>query len=243
VPRRRTVGRPRPTQPPILSADPLAFPHPDTADASGLVAMGGDLSPERLVAAYARGIFPWPHEGYPLLWFSPDPRMVLPLEDLHVPRRLARTMRSGRFEVRLDTAFDAVIARCAVIPRGLDAGGTWITPEMQAAYGRLHALGYAHSAEAWRDGVLVGGLYGVSLGAMFCGESMFALEPDASKAAFVGLATALRRWGFHFVDAQTYSTHMDAFGATMWPRGRYLEALEAAMAVPTRVGRWEVGAA
>ena len=164
--------------------------------------------------------------------------MVLRLADLHVPRRLERTIRSGRYEVRLDTACEAVIDRCASIDRPYESGGTWITPAMQAAYARLHELGYVHSAEAWRGGQLVGGLYGVSLGAMFCGESMFAEERDASKVAFVGLARTLAAWGFHFVDAQTFSRHMAAFGARMWPRSRYLAALAAALEAPTRVGRW-----
>lgn len=234
------MPRSRPAHPPVLSGDPQAFPDPASADADGLVAIGGDLSPDRLVAAYARGIFPWPHEGYPLLWFSPDPRMILPLSALHIPRRLARTIRAGRFEVRFDTAFDAVIARCATIPRPGEGGGTWITPAMQAAYGQLHALGVAHSAETWRDGALVGGLYGVSLGAMFCGESMFADEDDASKVAFAVLATELARRGFHFIDAQTHSDHIAAFGAGLWSRARFLAALEEAMAVPTRAGRWRV---
>jgi len=222
---------------PILGADPSAFPDPSRAGPDGLVAAGGDLSPERLVAAYARGIFPWPHRGMPLLWFSPDPRMVLPLAELHVPRRLERTIRAGRFEVRLDTAFDAVVARCASIRRP-DEAGTWITPAMQAAYGRLHALGVAHSAEAWRGGQLVGGLYGVSLGAMFCGESMFAEEDDASKVAFAVLARTLAGWGFRFVDAQTVTAHMARFGARPWSRARYLEALAAAVVAPGRAGRW-----
>lgn len=235
---------PPPRRAPVrLGDDPIAFPDPAEAHRDLPVAYGGDLSPERLLAAYARGIFPWPHEGQPLLWFSPEPRMVLRLADLHVPRRLERTIRSGRYAVRLDTACAEVIARCASIARPYEGGGTWITPAMQAAYTRLHELGYVHSAEAWRDDRLVGGLYGVSLGAMFCGESMFAEERDASKAAFVGLARTLAGWGFHFVDAQTYSRHMAAFGGRMWPRARYLAALEAALAEPTRPGPWAAGAA
>lgn len=229
--------------PVALGDDPTAFPDPAESYPDRPVAVGGDLSTERLLAAYARGIFPWPHAGFPLLWFSPEPRMVLRLSDLHVPRRLERTIRSGRYAVRLDTAGPEVIARCATIHRPYEGGGTWITPEMRDAYTRLHALGYVHTAEAWRDGRLVGGLYGVSLGAMFCGESMFAEERDASKVAFVGLARTLIAWGFHFVDAQTYSVHMAAFGAKLWPRRRYLAALATALEEPTRVGRWGMGAA
>jgi len=213
------------------------FPPAAAAEPSGLLAVGGDLRPERLLAAYAAGIFPW-YEEPPILWFSPNPRAVLPLAGLHVPRRLRRTLRQGRFLLRLDTAFDAVVRACAAPRPG--AEGTWITPEMIAAYGELHALGFAHSCEAWRDGKLVGGVYGVSLGSAFFGESMFHHERDASKAALVGLAWQLRAWGFTLFDAQLQSPHLARFGAQEWPRKRFLQALHKAVARPTRRGRWQL---
>jgi leucyl/phenylalanyl-tRNA--protein transferase len=215
------------------------FPHPEEAHESGLLAAGGDLRAERLLAAYSRGIFPWPHEGLPLLWFSPDPRFVLRACELHVPRTLLRRLRRGEFEIRLDTAFRRVVEGCAAAPRKPDLG-TWITPEMVDAYETLHRLGYAHSAEAWRDGELVGGLYGVSLGAVFTGESMFALAPDASKAALATLVRQLEVWGIGLLDAQTPSSHLAAFGASCWPRALYLAALARAMEMPTRRGRWRI---
>lgn len=215
----------------------LAFPDPNDADADGLLAIEGDLQPQRLLLAYAQGIFPWPHEGLPLLWFSPDPRTVLVPAELHISRSLRRTINKGVFEVRLDTAFDRVMQACAITPRhGQD--GTWVTDEMIHAYGCLHDLGFAHSAEAWADGELVGGLYGVSLGAAFFGESMFAQRSDASKVAFVCLVRQLHRWGFHFVDCQMYTEHLARFGAVEWPRRRFLQALAHALQVPTRRGNW-----
>ena len=215
----------------------IAFPHPEKSDRSGLLAVGGDLSPERLLLAYASGIFPWYSEDQPILWHSPDPRSVLRVEDLHVPRSLARTIRRGRFEVRLDTAFEDVIRSCAELPRP-GGGGTWITPDMLDAYCELHRLGFAHSAEAFADGVLVGGLYGVSIGAVFFGESMFALVPDASKVAFVTLVRQLARWGIDLIDCQQQTHHLARFGAVLWPRSCYLEALARRTPRPTRRGVW-----
>jgi leucyl/phenylalanyl-tRNA--protein transferase len=193
-------------------SDAMVFPPPEEADASGLVAVGGDLSPERLLLAYSMGIFPWPLVEKPLLWFSPDPRMVLRPRELVVSRSLRKTLRRGDFEVRLDTAFERVIARCAEIPRRGEAG-TWITRDMACAYARLHELGFAHSAEAWQDGELVGGLYGVSLGAAFFGESMFADRPDASKVAFASLVQQLEAWRFELIDCQVHTEHLARFGA------------------------------
>jgi len=215
----------------------IVFPAPQAAEPSGLLAVGGDLSPERLLLAYSAGIFPWYSEGQPILWHSPDPRAVLRPAELHVPKSLAKTLRRGRFELRLDTSFEAVIASCARIRRPVDTG-TWITPEMQAAYTRLHRLGFAHSAEAWQDGALVGGLYGVSLGSAFFGESMFARVPDASKAAFVALVRQLERWGCELIDSQMMTDHMQRFGAVLWPRSRYLEELARCLERRTRRGRW-----
>ena len=220
----------------------LVFPPPEEADPSGLLAVGGDLSPERLLLAYAHGIFPWYDETLPILWHSPDPRMVLLPGELHVPKSLAKTLRRGRFELRLDTAFAEVIAACASTPRPRERG-TWITAEMREAYLRLHALGFAHSAEAWRGGRLVGGLYGVALGGCFFGESMFAREPDASKAAFATLVRQLGRWGFALIDCQMHTEHLARFGAREWPRARFLRHLRAALERETRRGRWSLDAA
>jgi leucyl/phenylalanyl-tRNA---protein transferase len=215
----------------------VVFPHPEASEPSGLLALGGDLSPERLLTAYSLGIFPWYSEDQPILWHSPDPRAVLEPSALHVSRSLARTLRRGRFEVRLDTAFEAVIRACAQIPRGGEHG-TWITEEMREAYVALHRLGFAHSAEAWQDGRLVGGLYGVSIGGAFFGESMFAARSDASKVAFAVLVRQLQRWDFDLIDCQMHTRHLERFGAVLWPRRRFLEALERSILRPTRRGPW-----
>ncbi|MCB9896076.1 MAG: leucyl/phenylalanyl-tRNA--protein transferase [Planctomycetes bacterium] len=221
--------------------DEIAFPEPSEAEPDGLLAVGGDLSPERLLTGYSVGIFPWPHEGWPILWFSPDPRMVLFPDELKLSRSLRQTIRKERFEIRLDTDFAGVIAHCAKAKRP-GQRGTWITKEMKTAYTNLHELGFAHSAEAWLDGKLVGGAYGVSLGAGYFGESMFALEPDASKVAFAALVGQLKQWGFHFIDAQVHTAHLERFGARQIPRDDYLARLEAALRVPTRRGPWQLGA-
>jgi leucyl/phenylalanyl-tRNA--protein transferase len=218
----------------------LAFPHPEESDPSGLLAVGGDLSPDRLLLAYASGIFPWYSDDQPILWHSPDPRAVLRPADLHVPKSLVKTLRRARFEVRLDTAFDAVISGCAEAQRPGSDGGTWITPDMRRAYCALHRLGYAHSAEAFADGRLVGGLYGVALGSIFFGESMFARMPDASKTAFVVLVRQLVRWGFELIDCQQHTRHLARFGAVLWSRSCYLDALARYIARPTRRGAWQL---
>lgn len=216
----------------------LAFPPPSEAEAGGLLAVGGDLGPERLLLAYASGIFPW-YDRPPVLWFSPDPRAVLPLGALRVPGRLLRTLRQGRFEVRLDAAFGAVIRGCAAAPRP-GQRGTWITGEMVAAYERLHALGFAHSCETWIDGELAGGVYGVSLGRAFFGESMFHRRRDASKIALVALAWCLEAWGFTLFDCQLPSPHLERFGARAIPRERFLAELDLALAEPNRRGTWSL---
>jgi leucyl/phenylalanyl-tRNA--protein transferase len=214
----------------------VPFPDPASADARGLLAYGGDLRPERLLSAYARGIFPWYDED-PILWFSPDPRMVLVPGELRVNRTLAKNLRRGRFEVRYDTCFHDVIRRCAEAPReGQD--GTWITEDMIDAYDQLFQLGFAHSVESWQDGELCGGVYGVSLGAAFFGESMFASRSDASKVALATLVSQLDSWGFHFLDCQVYTEHTAGLGATEWPRERFLAALRTALEHPTRRGSW-----
>jgi len=221
--------------------DEYPFPDPREADAEGLVAYGGDLTPERLLAAYAQGIFPWPYDAKsPLLWFSPDPRMTLRPADLHASRSLQRTINKKLYDVRFDTAFDQVIRQCATIRRP-GQKGTWITQDMIKAYIQLHEMGYAHSAEAWSDGELVGGLYGVSLGAAFFGESMFARQPDASKVALVHLVRQLQAWEFHLFDCQVHTEHVARLGATPWPRTRFLKVLEKALEEPTRQGSWRQG--
>ena len=220
----------------------LGFPDPMEADESGLLAVGGDLEPARVLLAYREGIFPWPVVDEPLLWFSPDPRMVLEPRELHVGRSLRKRIRRGDFEFRLDSDFAGVIDYCATIPRPGEAG-TWITPSIRSAYLQLHELGFAHSAESWRGGMLVGGLYGVSIGACFFGESMFAVEADASKVAFVHLVEQLAEWEFALIDCQVHTDHLTRFGASDWARSRFLAALESALGVPTRRGVWRAAGA
>jgi leucyl/phenylalanyl-tRNA--protein transferase len=226
---------------PVYLLDPRsdAFPPPRLADESGLLAVGGDLSPRRLLAAYSQGIFPWYSAGQPILWHSPDPRFVIEPARLHVPASLKKTVRRGTYEVRFDTAFAEVIGACGEVPRA-GQNGTWITDEMRDAYVELHRLGLAHSAEAWKDGALQGGLYGVSLGSAFFGESMFARAPDASKVAFVTLVEWLRGKNFNLIDCQVYTDHLARFGAEMWPRERFLGALEKALEGQTLRGPWRL---
>jgi len=184
----------------------LTFPPPDLAEPTGLLAIGGDLSTERLLQAYARGIFPWYSPGDPLLWWSPDPRTILIPSEFHCPRRLERTVRQQRFSVRADTNFPQVIKACATIPRQHEKG-TWITMEMQKAYIQLYETGFAHSIETWQDNQLVGGLYGVSLGRCFFGESMFSRASNASKTALAVMVQKLLEWNFHFIDCQFSGSH------------------------------------
>ena len=217
--------------------EPTLFPPAEDADPSGLLAVGGDLKPERLLAAYSQGIFPWYSEGQPILWHSPDPRFVLAPERLHLPQSLKKTLRRGAFEVRFDTAFAEVIAGCAESARPHQSG-TWITAAMQRAYVHLHQLGFAHSAESWRDGELQGGLYGVFLGQAFFGESMFARAADASKVAFASLAQRLFAGGCQLIDCQQETEHLARFGAEPWPRSQFLEALQRALEPPTVPRLW-----
>jgi leucyl/phenylalanyl-tRNA--protein transferase len=221
-----------------LAALVRAFPFPDPREArpDGLLAYGGDLHPARLLAAYAQGIFPWYDES-PILWFSPDPRTALRLEDLRINRTLRKNLARRHYDVRMDTAFREVIETCATTPRA-GQNGTWISDEMIEAYVALHALGFAHSIEAWQDGALVGGLYGLSLGRAFFGESMFARASDASKVAFAHLAHQLALWGFDFLDCQAPTPTTESLGATEWPRDEFLAALEVALQAPTRRGPW-----
>ncbi len=209
----------------IQSAGPVFFPPPEGADADGLVAVGGSLSSERLLAAYRSGIFPWYGEHSPVLWWSPDPRCVLDLRKLHIPRSLARLVRAPKFTFSCNTACSQVIAHCAAaVRKGQE--GTWILPEMHRAYMRLHTLGFVHSVEAWQDGRLAGGLYGVQMGRVFFGESMFYAVPDASKAAFAWYALGLKARGFAFIDCQQVTPHMLRFGAEAMVRKDFLAWLK-----------------
>lgn len=216
----------------------LWFPHPQCAE-EGLLAVGGDLSPQRLVLAYSRGIFPWYSEGEPILWWSPDPRMIITTESLHVSRRFARSLKQGKFELRIDTAFRQVMQSCARVPRP-GQHGTWILPEMVVAYCRLHEAGLAHSVEIWIEGTLKGGLYGLSLGGAFFGESMFSLVPDASKAAMVHLVEQCRLRGIHLIDCQVANPHLTRMGGVEIPRVQFLERLKEALQQPTQPGPWQV---
>ncbi|MBD5780151.1 leucyl/phenylalanyl-tRNA--protein transferase [Pelagicoccus sp. NFK12] len=219
-----------------LREDPI-FPDPELAEEEGIIAIGGDLSPERLVAAYSCGIFPWYSEGDPILWFSPDPRMVLYPQNFKRSKTLSRLVRSGKYELRIDHDFPSVIANCAKIPRpGQD--GTWITGDMQEAYVRLHHLGLAHSFETYQEGKLVGGLYGVSLGNAFFGESMFHHARDASKFAFHALVEFALENRFDFIDAQQPTKHLRSLGAQEVPRSAFLKELAASQRHPTLQSRW-----
>jgi leucyl/phenylalanyl-tRNA--protein transferase len=231
------------------------FPDPRESDARGLLAYGGDLGAERLLAAYAQGIFPW-YDEEPILWFSPDPRSVLRPAEIRVSRSLAKRERAHPFVLKMDTAFEKVIRACSETPRP-DQDGTWIGDDMIDAYCRLHELGFAHSIEAWcsenskaSEGLadpsagggpsdqLVGGLYGISLGRAFFGESMFAHRADASKIAFSAFARQLERWNFEFIDCQVETEHLTRFGAREWPRSEFLEALTRVLKFETRRGTW-----
>ncbi len=208
-----------------MAFGPLLFPW--LADEWGLVAVGGDLSPRRLLTAYRRGIFPWYSPGDPILWWSPDPRAIFELEGLHVPRRLRRTLRQGRFTVTVNRDFAAVIRGCAERPEG-----TWIVPEMIAAYEEFHRLGHAHSIEVWQGDTLAGGLYGVAIGGFFAGESMFTRIRDASKVALVHLVERLRQRGYQLFDTQCLTEHTARFGAIEIPRKDYLRRLRLALLAP-----------
>ncbi|MBS1185322.1 MAG: leucyl/phenylalanyl-tRNA--protein transferase [Proteobacteria bacterium] len=218
------------------------FPPVETAlaEPNGLLAMGGDLSVERLLAAYRHGIFPWFNPGEPILWWSPDPRMVLVPGEIRVTRSLAKRMRNAGFEVRLDTAFVEVMRACAAPREG--AGGTWISSAMVAAYTRLFDVGYAHSVETWHAGRLVGGLYGVAIGRMFYGESMFSREPDASKVALVRLARQLQHWNFGLIDCQMETPHLASLGAHTMPRAEFTARLAELVNLPHHPGPWHFDA-
>jgi leucyl/phenylalanyl-tRNA--protein transferase len=223
----------------FILGEQLIFPDPAYADPDGLLAVGGDLSKERLVSAYAHGIFPWYSSTTPILWWSPDPRPIIEPTRIVVARSLRKLLRKLPFQITLDRAFEEVIAACARTKRP-QGEGTWLISEMIEAYMDLHETGLAHSVEAWQDGRLVGGLYGVSLGRAFFGESMFFHVPNASKAAFVTLNRLLAQWEFHFVDCQQATPHMLKFGAQEVSRREFLARLRAAIQHPTRRGLWEM---
>lgn len=224
---------------PLLDADlPDTFPRPDSAlrSPNGLLAFGGDLSPLRLLAAYRRGIFPWFSSGEPILWWSPDPRCVLHTERLHIHRSLRRQLAGKHWRLSVDHAFAEVMRACAV-PRGNDTG-TWITADMIDAYVRLHALGHAHSVEVWDDERLVGGIYGVAAGRLFCGESMFSAESGGSKVALIALAQLLHEMGFPLIDTQVANAHTLSLGAEEIPRVKFLAEVARLVDLPGRVGNW-----
>ena len=215
----------------------ISFPHPSHADKDGLLAIGGDLSAERLLFAYSQGIFPWFDADSPILWWSPDPRMVLIPGEFKKSKSLVQSIRRKNYEVRFDEDFRSVIKYCAVTG-SREEEGTWITREMIDAYTKLHELGYAHSVETYMDGRLAGGLYGVSLGKAFFGESMFFLQRDASKVALAALVDRAMEWGFHFIDAQQRTEHLRSLGARAIARSSFLKMLEYALTYPTITGKW-----
>lgn len=226
--------------PALLGADPATpFPPADQAlhEPEGLLAIGGDLSPQRLVNAYRHGIFPWYSDGQPILWWSPDPRGVVPTDGVRLSSRFRRELRRSPWLVRADTRFDEVVAACAGAPRR-GQHGTWITAAMQAAYRRLHALGHAHSVEVLDGDVLVGGIYGVAVGRMFYGESMFSGRPGGSKVALAALARHLDARGWPLIDAQMPTAHLESLGGQAWPRARFLAEVERLVDPPEPVGDW-----
>lgn len=228
------LRRLRPEDPPEAFPDPaLALREPD-----GLLAVGGDLSPERLLYAYRHGIFPWYDADLPILWWSPDPRAVIFPDSLHVSRSLQRRLKRGGFEISFDRAFGTVMQACAGPRPQYPEGGTWINAEMMEAYWRLHALGHAHSVEVWMEGALAGGLYGVAIGQVFFGESMFSRVTDGSKLALVSLARRLWDWGYAFIDCQVHSEHLASLGSTRMPRGEFLRLLERHCAGAVSASAW-----
>jgi leucyl/phenylalanyl-tRNA--protein transferase len=220
----------------LYDDDPLPPVALALREPNGLLAAGGDLSPERLIDAYSHGVFPWFNEGEPILWWSPDPRMVLFPPELKISRSLRKTLRNRSYEIRFDSAFREVMLGCAA-PRE-EQHGTWISPAMIEAYVRLHELGYAHSAETWIDGKLAGGLYGIAIGHMFYGESMFTRVTDASKLAFVHLVWQLQRWGFGLIDCQMKTAHLASFGAREIPRQDFLQRVSELLKFPHTPGKW-----
>jgi leucyl/phenylalanyl-tRNA--protein transferase len=215
----------------------IVFPPPELAEPDGLLAVGGDLRPQRLLMAYSLGIFPWYSPGEPILWWSPDPRLVLEPSGIHISQSVQKIIRQRKYEIRLDTAFPTVIEACAAAPRKI-GNGTWITNEMKVAYIRLHELGFAHSVECWQGDELVGGLYGISIGRIFCGESMFSKLPNTSKIALVALATLLKSKEFQLIDCQVPTEHLISLGAFEMARSEFLKRLDNAIQFPSLIGSW-----
>ncbi|MGD8522540.1 MAG: leucyl/phenylalanyl-tRNA--protein transferase [Desulfobacterales bacterium] len=220
----------------LLSSD-IVFPSPNLTSQDGLLAVGGDLDQRRLLLAYSMGIFPWYTEAEPILWWSPNPRLVLYPEDLRISTSLKKAIKKDMFRITMDQAFEQVITACAKIRRGKDEG-TWIVQDMIEAYCKLHESGYAHSVEAWQDDTLAGGLYGVSLGKCFFGESMFTLLTNASKVAFVALVNYLKALSFDLIDCQVKTEHLISFGAREIPREQFLKQLKKSLENPTLKGKW-----
>lgn len=216
----------------------MAFPNPELANAEGILAVGGDLSPQRLLYAYSIGIFPWFNPEDPIIWWSPDPRFVLFPEDLKVSKSMRPLFNQRKFEVTADQAFEQVIANCASVRRRGQGGGTWISESMAQAYIRLHELGFAHSVEVWQDGQLVGGLYGIALGKCFFGESMFAKVSNASKYGFISLARRLQEEGYWLIDCQQETAHLSSLGARSVPRKEFLGILHKNQKEDTHQGNW-----
>ena len=221
-------------------SDKLVFPPAGLAEKDGLLAIGGDLSPERLLLAYSNGIFPWFSAGDPILWWSPSPRLVIFPGEFKTPRRLLRLLNRKKFSVTMDRAFRQVIRACATTDSRQEKG-TWITGDMIAAYSLLHDMGYAHSVECWQDRELAGGLYGLSLGGVFFGESMFSRQPNSSKAALVSLVKKLQGWDFDLIDCQMKTAHLMQFGAREIPGPEFQALLAKSIQRPTQKGKWELG--
>ena len=218
------------------------FPPTEEAEGDGLLAVGGDLTKERLLAAYSKGVFPWYEAGQPILWWSPDPRLVLIPEELKISRSLHKALRKQQFEIRFDSAFQQVIKACADV-RTQQGEGTWIIPEMQQAYTELHQDGFAHSVESWLDGELAGGLYGISLGQCFFGESMFSTRNDSSKVALVALVEFSKQVGIKMIDCQMTTSHLLSLGAREIKRKVFLQNLKIHLEEPTLKGSWNNGSA
>jgi leucyl/phenylalanyl-tRNA--protein transferase len=220
--------------------DKLTFPPAELAEKNGLLAIGGDLSPERLLLAYRNGIFPWYSEGDPILWWSPSPRLVIFPNEFKIPKRLSRLMRQKSFTVTMDLAFRQIITACARTDNRQEKG-TWITYDMLEAYCTLHDMGYAHSVECWLDSELAGGLYGISLGGIFFGESMFSKQPNSSKIALVHLMQKLQEWNFDLIDCQMRTEHLMQFGAREIPGNHFQKLLGNNIARPDQKGKWQPG--
>lgn len=223
--------------PVFLLDESLIFPHPELREPDGLLAVGGDLSPDRLLLAYRMGIFPWYHEGQPLLWWWLSPRLMVQPAEVHISHSVRNYINRKVYQITFDRAFRQVMESCATIPRS-GQSGTWIMPEMIDAYVVLHEMGYAHSVEVWEGDILAGGLYGLALGHIFTGESMFALRSNASKVGFVALAQHLATMGYQWIDCQQDTPHMRSLGATLVEEPVFMEMLRRNILVPDQAGKW-----